>query len=123
MASAGGRGMPAYENISRTLDRKPPPVTTNRAAERCGYIGEEGLACGRAAVRGSAYCPRHRALCQVAPGTREAAAIAAELQREAGRAPPLGVRHDAVPEPLEPTEPGDALAALDLPRREPEEAQ
>lgn len=108
------------ENITGTITEARHPVTANRAAEPCGYVVAEGPGgvrfCDAPALRGSSYCPHHRALCQVAPGTPEAAAIVAALAREADRPPLPGVGCDPVLE-LDETEPEEALATLDLPRR------
>ena len=114
------------ENISRTLADFGTPVTDFPGAEPCGYIiageGRGALFCDRPAVRGASYCARHRALCQVRPGTPEAAAIIADLAREAERPNRPCVSHDPIPEPLEETEPEEVLAALDLPGADTEGA-
>jgi hypothetical protein len=105
MAAGGGFGAAVCENITGP----------------CCYIDAEGGVCAAPSVRGSAYCARHRALCQVAPGTREADAIEAEFAREAGRVPALGADRELVLEPLEDLEPDDGLDALDLPLGDAEE--
>jgi hypothetical protein len=87
-------------------------------AERCGYVIAEsrgGLPrfCDAPAMRGSSYCIRHRALCQVVPGSAAAAQIAAELASVQ-----LGaVALVAIPEPLDDAV-DEALAEFDLPPRE-----
>jgi hypothetical protein len=98
------------ENISRTSE--------GVIAESCGYViaeAEGGLPrfCDAPTVRGSSYCVRHRALCQVAPGSAAAAQIAAELASVHLGAPDLV----AIPEPLDDAV-DEALAEFDLPPRE-----
>jgi hypothetical protein len=109
------------ENISRTLPLNGASVTPE--STRCGFVvsgeGEAVRFCDAPAPRGSSYCVRHRALCQVRPGTKAAAAILAELAREAARP---GAGADTVPEAPEATDADDALAALDLRPRELGEA-
>jgi hypothetical protein len=118
-----GHGLCANEkeNIQGTIIQARLPVTGNRTAEPCGYVMATGAGavrfCDAPAQRGSSYCAHHRALCQVAPGTPEAAAIAAELAREADRPPPPALDGNPVLE-IDETEPEDALASLDLPRRQ-----
>jgi hypothetical protein len=99
---------------------------TEPAADQCGYVvantkGRPPRFCDAPAVRGSSYCGRHRALCQVAPGSAAAARIAAELA-SAGDAllPPGAPDIVAIPESIDDTI-DEALAALDLPPRERDE--
>ena len=110
------------ENISRTLYRDAADVTRICATARCGFVvsgeGEAIRFCDAPAPRGRSYCARHHALCQVRPGTKAADAIVAELASAAERAPPPGIAVDPVPEPIDEGEADDALAALDLKRRE-----
>ena len=56
--------------------------------ENCSYVIDAKAPdgprfCDAAAIRGSAYCARHRALCGAAPDTPEGATLARELEREA----------------------------------------
>ena len=89
------------------MSRKNAPAR----AEPCGFVLAGARAgvrfCDAPAERGSSYCARHRALCQVAPErARRPSAIVAEFARAAERATPPGlVPPDravlADPEPVE----------------------
>jgi hypothetical protein len=99
------------ENISRTYISEWPA-----GASPCGYIvgGIGGAArfCNSPAERGSSYCRLHRALCQVAPGSPEAAAIIAEFEREADRPPLPGVGCDPLLETPLATEAAEVIGEL-----------
>src|SRR5580704_2208099 len=97
MGKRGGQhpALPRSENISGTLAEIPEHVSVNcactegpePAADRCGYVianpsGRPPRFCDAPTARGSSYCLRHRALCQVPPGSEAAARIAAELTCE-----------------------------------------
>ena len=108
------------ENISRTYTASGRTAS----ADPCGYIvsGAGGAArfCTAAAERGSSYCRRHRALCQVDPDTPEAAAIIADFEAESCRPPLPGVGCDQLLETPLATEPAEVIAELAPELRAPE---
>jgi hypothetical protein len=70
------------------------PNPADREVPRCSYVDAEAWRyadpspfCDAPAVRGSAYCARHQALCRLAPGS-PAAIAAAEALAQAGETPP-----------------------------------
>ena len=109
------------ENISGTYAPSAPPSS----GAPCGYIvaGAGGAArfCAAPAERGSSYCRRHRALCQVHPGSPEAAAILAGFEEEAARPPLPGVGCDPLLETPLAIEPEEVMDALALGERADEE--
>ncbi|HUB97193.1 MAG TPA: hypothetical protein VL993_14825 [Stellaceae bacterium] len=117
MAASGGQIYRAAhdENISGTL----------RPIKRCGFItsGDERPArfCDAPAAAGGAYCVRHRALCQVAPGSAEGQRLLREMEREAAAPAPPTVGPMLTREMLEPTAPDEAALGLGMPRGAPAE--
>lgn len=122
--------LPPNENISGTLDDTQPEVTSDlanfnysvRPVSPCGYVlaaprpGHPARFCDAPAVPGSSYCAGHRALCQVAPGSKAARRITARQARVPAHVPPPPhLASVPVPEPSEP-DPDDVRDALDLPR-------
>ena len=98
---------------------------------RCAYVVMAGSRAGlpqfcvNRAAPGSPYCVEHRALCRVAPGTAQAARIAAAQDQDAAAPPPPEFAHLAACDLLEPADPGEdaeALAALGRARVPQDEA-
>jgi hypothetical protein len=97
----------------------------------CGFVVSADACYGAArfcdapAVPGSSYCARHRALCQVPPGSRAGKRIRADQARAAnqGVPPPPRLAALPVPEPLEAADDSDdtrAYARSVIPRGEEE---
>lgn len=131
------RIVPEDENITRTISPFPPDVTPGerggadapgksppgRSSRPCAYVvaaswrfGGPDPFCNAPAAPGSAYCPRHRALCEPArPG-----AIDPVSPPDEAPPPPEFAYLAAAPlaESLECDEPAEDLAAFPASRRD-----
>ena len=100
---------------------------------RCAFVarepGTEGRSspfCDAPALRGSAYCAEHHAVCDFAPGSEESERLGRDLDREAETVPPPPeelsfLASVEIPEPEPDEEPEDLSACLDgLPKPQPD---
>lgn len=100
--------------------------------EGCRFLlaNEDGRpwSCRAPTDRGASYCPRHRALCLVAPKSAEGTRLARALERDATTALFPHNRHahlfvGPAPDPDEVDDPRDLVALLDVvPERHDDES-
>jgi hypothetical protein len=120
------------ENKSGTMLGDPAPTVKpwdgagNRsyaAVPGCGFVLDGGGAtrfCDAPALPGSSYCRRHHALCQVSPGSREGARLAARQAAAAEHVLPpqlAGLPAIVEPEALAWATPEEVMADLALAER------